>query len=126
MLKITLLTIWLAAVAPVVSGQDRYEFPWHNVEVVIRGDLFRAATVAYEDFSKRLAERVARLPGESNDRPAQYVAVIDNYDVKVGFGPGKYVVWITPRSTPEFPGDVEAGAFYTIDAKTFTVREKVY
>jgi hypothetical protein len=113
MFKVTLIAIWLATAAAWVFAQER-DIPWYNMEVAIRGDYFRAATIAYEDFSKRLAER------------GGYLATINNYNIQVGVGPESYVVWISPRSSQEVPGLFGGGAFYTIDARTFTVREKEY
>lgn len=77
-----------------------------------------------------LAERRDRERSEKNKKLAQYLTVIDNYDVQVGAGPGRYVVWITPRFSEELSADVDAledaGAFYKLDTKTFTVTGKVY
>lgn len=128
MIKILLAATLLAVAAPIGIAQTN-EPPWYNKEVVIRGDYFKAASVAYADFSKSLDERRVRGPSAKNKKLAQYLAVIDNYDVQVGAGPGRYLVWITPRFSEEFPADdalTDAGAFYELDAETFTVREKRY
>ena len=79
---------------------------WINDELIVRGDLFRAAQVAYEDFAEKL-RRNAREASDPKAAPstkelAQYLSTIDHYTIKVAAGPTRYIVWIAPRANRDF------------------------
>jgi hypothetical protein len=94
---------------------------WLNEEIVLRGDYFRAAAVAYEDFSKLLGQR-----GLGDNEYERYMSKIENYNFKVATGRTRYVVWISPRASADFPVIFGGGATYILDASTFTIIEKHY
>jgi hypothetical protein len=94
---------------------------WLNEEIVLRGDYFRAAAVAYEDFSKLLAQR-----GLGDSEYGRYMSKIDNYNFKVATGRTRYVVWISPRVSAEYPDIFGGSATYILDASTFKIIEKHY
>jgi hypothetical protein len=115
-------------VAPALSHADngpgdRPE--WQNEEIVIRGDYFHAAMVAYEDFSKRLHARQA-TSGAADPKFADYMSNIDNFNLKVAAGGTRYVVWINPRGSREFPVIFGGDALYILDFSTFKIVEKHY
>jgi len=104
---------------------DRPE--WQNEEIVIRGDYFHAAMVAYEDFSKRLHARQATPPNGAGDpKFADYMSNIDNFNLKVASGGTRYVVWINPRGSREFPVIFGGDALCILDSSTFKMVEKHY
>jgi hypothetical protein len=97
---------------------------WLNEEVVIRGDYFRAALVAYEDFSKKLLNE--QHPNGKAEDFTEYMSKIENYNLKVADGRTRYVVWISPRASGDFPVIFGGSANYILDARTFKIIEKNY
>jgi len=93
---------------------------WLNDELVVRGDYFRAMMVAYDDFSKQLAESTKGPNKEFSD----HMSRIENYNFKVAAGPARYVVWITPRMSDDYPVIFGGQGTYILDAQTFKVLEK--
>jgi hypothetical protein len=129
MIKQTLLAMTLMAVATFSQAAPREDINWVNVEVVIRGDYFRAALVAYDDYSKKLRERVKRVatPGGTGDvELTGYLSRIEDFNIQVGFGYGRYNVWMLPRASEDFPAVFGGDALYVIDAKEFKILEKHY
>jgi hypothetical protein len=128
MVRRSLLLLSLV-VAPAFSHSDtgpgdRPE--WQNEEIVIRGDYFHAALVAYEDFSKRLRERSTPPNGAGDPKFDNYLSNIDNFNLKVATGGTRYVVWINPRGSRDFPVIFGGNALYILDSSTFKVVEKHY
>jgi hypothetical protein len=93
---------------------------WLNDELVVRGDYFRAMTVAYDDFSKQLTESTKGPNKEFSD----HMSRIENYNFKVAAGPARYVVWISPRMSDDYPVIFGGQGTYILDAQTFKVLEK--
>lgn len=127
MMKQTLLAMMLISAATFAQAAPRDDINWVNVEVVIRGDYFRAAQAAYEDYSKQLRERVKKLaaPGGTGDAELTgYLSRIEDFNIQVGFGHGRYTVWMVPRASQDFPVIFGGDARYVIDAKEFKILEK--
>lgn len=93
---------------------------WINEELVVRGEYFRAMMVAYEDFSKHIAESSA----SPNKKFVDHMSRIENYNFKVAAGPQRYVVWISPRMSDDYPAIFGGEGSYILDAQTFKVLEK--
>jgi hypothetical protein len=70
MFEQTLLAKTLMAATTFAQAAPRDDINRVNVEVVIRGDYFRAALVAYDDCSKILRKRIHQLaaPGDRGDK----------------------------------------------------------
>jgi hypothetical protein len=122
-----LCVLLLAATVAHAAGPEVID--WSNPEVVIRGDYFRAASVAYADYSQHLAKRArdASAPDYKGDRElVEYLSRIEHFNIEVGFGNGSYHIRIAPRTSEQFRGIFGGGAFYLIDAKEFKIREREY
>jgi hypothetical protein len=121
-------SLLLSALLLSVAHADEPAFV--NEEVVIRGDYFYAAKVAYDDFRQKLFDRMTYSgptpPTPEQMQYAQYASTIDNYNIKVAAGPAQYVVWINPRLSREHPAIFGGAATYIIDASTFKITEKHY
>jgi hypothetical protein len=118
--------LWFATTAAYAAPPEP---SWMNTEIIIRGDYFRAALVAYEDFSKKLRGEAqdANTPGYKGDKGlSDYLSHIENYNIQVGWGPGRYQVWISPRASKEMFGIFGGGAMYVIDAKDFKLLQRQY
>lgn len=128
MMKYIALFVWLCFSMNVFSAQ-RDDIDWHNKELVIKGEYLHAVLVAEKDFSVWISSRASKLESHGtniNHKLAEYLSKIDNYNIEIGFGRDRYLVWITPRVTDEFPIIFGADALYTIDRKTFQVIDKQY
>ena len=89
----------LLAISPgMVSANDT---EWINAEVIIRGDYFHAATVAYQDYRSKLFERLTfsgpTPPTPDQTKFSEYLLKIENYNIEVSDGGSRYVVRIYPR-----------------------------
>jgi hypothetical protein len=129
MIKQTFLAMTLMVAAEFAHAAPRDDINWMNVEVVIRGDYFRAAMVAYEDYSQKLRKRlkeVANPASTGNKELTGYLSRIEDFNIQVGFGHGRYNVWMLPRTSEEVPGVFGGDALYVIDAKEFKILEKHY
>jgi hypothetical protein len=127
MIKQILLAISLMVATVSAHADPRVDINWMNVEVVIKGDYFRAAMVAYEDFSQKLRQRVKETaaPGSTGNKELTgYLSRIENFNIQVGFGHGRYNVWMIPRASEDFPEGFGGDALYVIDAKGFKILEK--
>jgi hypothetical protein len=128
MIKRALFVILMAA-SSFAQAAPKDDIEWINVEVVIRGDYFRAASVAYGDYTKRLTKRVQELTaadGKGDKKLIEYLSSIEHFNIQVGFGHGRYNVWILARASEDFPVIFGGDALYVIDAKDFKVLEKHY
>jgi len=97
-----------------------------NRAVVLRGDYFKAAKVAFEDFPRTLAEYEAQgqsANAAASDSAARF-STVENYDITIDQKGPSYVIHIWP--TKKDPTHVEfgGGLRYVIDRKTFTITEK--
>ena len=102
---------------------------WRNTEVVIRGDYYRAASVAYADFSDLLTKRARDVaaPDYKGDKTlVEYLSHIENFNIEVGFGNGRYHVRIAPRTSTQVPVIFGGGAYYIIEPKEFKVVDRQY
>ena len=97
--------------------------------IVVRGDYFKAITVAYGDFERILEQRraAAESPttGTSDRERFKRLAAIENYDIHVRNTPATYVVTFGVT----FRGDTPlltmgAGMRYVLDRNSFTIKEK--
>jgi hypothetical protein len=97
-----------------------------SAPVLIRGDYFKAITVAFEDFSKRLARDESKskaLSGEEATRFA-WLSHIENYDVNVEQTESMFLVYFSPTVRGEAPIILGGVVKYQIDRKTFQVATK--
>jgi hypothetical protein len=129
MIKQTVLLLLMAATISCAQAAPRDDVNWINLEVVIRGDYFRAVQVAYEDYSIKLLKRAkdAAAPDGTGDKKlAEYLSHIEHFNIQVGAGHGRYNVWILARASEEFPVIFGGDALYIIDDRDFKVIEKHY
>jgi len=128
MIKQTLFVLLMTATTSFAQAAPKDDVNWINVEVVIRGDYFRAAQVAYEDYSKKLLKRAqeAAADGTGDKKLPEYLSHIESFNIQVGAGHGRYNVWILARASEDFPVIFGGDALYVIDAKDFKVLEKHY
>lgn len=127
-MKYIALFVWFSFSTSVFSAQG-HDIDWNNKELVIKGEYLHAVLVAEKDFSVRIASRASKLKNNAtntDNKLAEYLSKIDNYNIEIGFGNNRYLVWITPRLSDEFPIIFGADALYTIDSKTFQIIDKQY
>src|ERR1700749_3593190 len=79
-LSIVCLSRQMVHSAELSSAQKEY-LKKLDAPVVLRGDYFRAVTIAYQDFSKRLAENEAHSKVETGERAItlRWLSQIENY-----------------------------------------------
>ena len=98
------LLMFLAISPGMVSANDT---EWVNAEVIIRGDYFHGATVAYQDYRSKLFERLTfsgpTPPTPDQTKFSEYLSKIENYNIEVSDGGGHYVVRIYPRLSQDHP-----------------------
>lgn len=131
MIKGAMIFLLIVAVsfAQSVPAAPRDDVNWINVEIVIRGEYFRAAQVAYEDYSKKLlkrAQEAAAPDGTGDKKVSEYLSHIENFNIQIGAGHGRYNVWILARASEDFPVIFGGDSLYVIDAKDFKILEKHY
>jgi|ERR1700735_970922 len=97
-----------------------------DAPVVLRGDYFRAVTVAYADYSKTLAAYQARSKNGSGERAStlQWLSHIENYDIRVEQTNTTFVVSFPPTVRGDAPIIMGGVTQYEIDRKTFQIRGK--
>jgi hypothetical protein len=76
-------------------------------------------------LAKRLHESTAP-DGTGDKKLTEYLSSIEHFNIQVGFGHGRYNVWILARASEDFPVIFGGDALYVIDAKDFKVLEKHY
>jgi hypothetical protein len=105
-----------------------HDINWTNVEVVIKGDYFHAALVAYDDYKKKLLKRAQKTDPSNGtgDKLIEYLSNIDHFNFQVGFGHDRYEVSIAARASEEFPVIFGGDALYVIDGNDFKIVEKHY
>jgi hypothetical protein len=94
--------------------------------VLLRGDYFKAITIAFEDFSKRLARDESKskvLNGEEATR-FEWLSHIENYDVNVEQTDSMFLVYFSPTVRGDAPIILGGVVKYEIDRKTFQVATK--
>jgi hypothetical protein len=94
----------------IAAARQQKAKSWSNVDAVMRGDLFRAAHVAYQHFETR--------------NPTNK---IEDYNVEVGYGSNGIMVVFQLRFS-ESRKNVLGGSYieYWIDEKTFAVKSINY
>jgi hypothetical protein len=94
--------------------------------VVLRGDYFKAITVAYKDFSNRLAADGARSTIEDGQRATtlQWLSHIENYDIDVEQTDAAFVVYFSSTVRGDAPIILGGTVKYEIDRKTFKITTK--
>jgi hypothetical protein len=65
----------LLAISPVMASAADSE--WINSEIIIRGDYFRAATVAYQDYRSKLLDRLI----EVSDGGSHYIVDTSTFKI---------------------------------------------
>ncbi len=128
MMKYIGLFVWFCFSVNAFAGQQN-AIDWHNKELVIKGDYLHAILVAEKDFSVRIAGRASNTESHGSNvdnKLVEYLSKIDNYNIEIGLGKDRYLVWVTPRLTSEFPAIFGGDALYAIDSKTFQVIDKQY
>ena len=98
-----------------------------DLPVIVRGDYFKAIQVAYDDFSKDLAQRAkdSHSPDSANSELALRLSKIENYDIHVEQTPSSYTVWFRPTMRDTANIVMGGGATYTVDRNTFSITKKV-
>ena len=101
--------------------------------ITLRGDYFKAALVAYNDFSRRLSAAEAMpinppdnyVQGSPKERELRaQLAKIENYDMSIEQSDSAYTVQIGPTLRGDMPLVFGGGARYQIDKKTFSIVSK--
>lgn len=110
-------------------GESYDSIDWYNKELIVKGEYLRALLVVEKDFVAHLNEKAEKMKKKGikyDVKSSNYLSKIENYNIEVGTGKGKYAIWISPRLSDEFPGFFGGDAFYTIDSKTFKLLETQY
>ncbi|HWX35835.1 MAG TPA: hypothetical protein VNZ53_51515 [Steroidobacteraceae bacterium] len=94
--------------------------------VLLRGDYFKAITIAYEDFSKRLArnESKSKIVNGAETTRFQWLSHIQNYDIHIEQTDTMFLVYFSPTVRGDPPIILGGVAKYEIDRKTFQVAAK--
>jgi hypothetical protein len=100
--------------------------------IVLRGDYFKAAMVAHNDFLKVLAENAAlakmsrpaaQAPSLNADLYAR-LSKIENFDMSIQQSDSTYTVQIGPTLRGDMPLVFGGVTIYQIDKKTFAITSK--
>jgi len=100
--------------------------------IILRGDYFKAAMVAHNDFLKALAENAALA---KRSRPAAQgptlnadlyarLSKIENFDMSIQQSDSTYTVQIGPTLRGDMPLVFGGVTIYQIDKKTFAITSK--
>jgi hypothetical protein len=117
------------AVDPAPSSAAREYLKEIEKPIVLRGDYFKAVTVAYEDFLRTLTSR--RTNAESAATASErdqllYLSKIENYDINVRHTESTYIVAFGVTFRGGDPYMVMGGGLrYVLDRSTFAIKEKV-
>ena len=97
-----------------------------NQPIILRGDYFKAVLVAYDDFSRKLAENesAGKLPTDTNPELARWLSKIEHYDIHVEQTKSTYIVQIGPTVREDAPTVFGGGERYVINRKSFRISEK--
>lgn len=103
--------------------------------IILRGDYFKAALVAYNDFLQVLAMNAAaantRAPAD-NTIPMSpggkdlytKLSKIENFDISIQQSDSSYTVQIGPTLRGDMPLVFGGGARYQVDKQTFSIKSK--
>lgn len=94
--------------------------------IVLRGDYFKAISVAYQDFSKRLAANEAKSKIHDGDAATtlQWLSHIENYDIDIEQTDAAFIVYFSATVRGDAPMILGGIVKYEIDRKTFGITEK--
>lgn len=109
-----------------VFSMQQENIDWNNKELIIKGEYLHAVLIAEKDFSARMAEKSSLKGVKTDARLAEYLSNIDNYNIEIGSGKGRFLIWFIPRLTTDFPVIFGSDALYTIDSKTFQMLDKQF
>jgi hypothetical protein len=124
-LCICLLSVRMVHGADLSTAQKEY-LKKLDGPVLLRGDYFKAITIAYEDFAKRLARDESKskiLNGEEATR-FQWLSHIENYDINIEQTDTMFIVYFSPTVRGDAPIILGGGIKYEFDRKTFQMAEK--
>ena len=103
--------------------------------IILRGDYFRAAMVAYKDFLHSRLAKNAKLAnaysanGQLHSRNVDVYTMlskIENFDFHIQQSDSTYTVEIDPTLRGDMPLMFGGGMVYEIDKKTFVIKSKGY
>jgi hypothetical protein len=100
-----------------VSVKDFMENPDRGI--VLRGDYFKAAAVAFRDFPKDLARNEA-----NGKRSSDTNAKAEDYDILISQSDSSFVVQILPKIRDREHVVFGGGMTYMIDRKTFAITDR--
>jgi hypothetical protein len=92
---------------------------------IVRGDYFKAISVAYSDFAKILSARASLSESHQGDPVLERrLSQIENYDIHVEQTQSTFIVWFRPTMRDPAHVAMGGGATYTIDRNTFAIAHK--
>jgi hypothetical protein len=94
--------------------------------VLLRGDYFKAITIAYKDFSKRLErdEFKSKILDGEEATSFQWLSRIENYDIHIEQTDTQFIVYFSPTVRGDAPIIMGGVIEYEIDCKTFQFTSK--
>ena len=94
--------------------------------IILRGDFFKAALVAYNDFLKVLEMSAAEANMSAPEKKDLYTKLskIENFDMSIEQSESLYTVQIGPTLRGDMPMVFGGGARYQIDKETFSIKSK--
>lgn len=94
--------------------------------VVLRGDHFKAITIAYKEFAKRLErdEFKSKTLGGEEATTFQWLSRIENYDIHIEQTDTQFIVFFSPTVRGDAPIIMGGVTEYEIDRKTFQLTGK--
>lgn len=95
--------------------------------VVVRGDYFKAITVAFKDFELTTLNAnasKARAAGSEISESLIWLSKIENYDIDVELGDGVIAVWFSPTVRGDAPMILGGNTKYEIDSQSFAIVRK--
>jgi hypothetical protein len=126
LIKILIFFITLGLLSQTEANEN---IDWYNKDLVIKGEYLQALMVVEKDFLYRLNKKIKSIKNKeknNNEKLTEYLSKMENYNIEIGSGNSKYIIWITPRLTSEFPVIFGGDAVYIIDSKTFKLLETQY
>ncbi|WP_019866856.1 hypothetical protein [Methylovulum miyakonense] len=110
-------------------GESNNSIDWYNKELIINGQYVRVLLVVEKEFISHITEKANEIKKKGikyDVESSTYLSKIENYNIEIGVGKGKFAVWISPRLSEEFPGFFGGDAFYAVDSKTFKILDTQY
>ena len=128
LIKLLLLLFFIILINGFKANADE-KLDWHNKDLIIKGEYLKVLMVIEKDFISRInnvREKLSKNEKNNNNKLADYLSKIENYNIEIAVGNGKYTVWVTPRTSREFPVIFGGDAIYTIDSTSFNLLESQY